>query len=75
MSDKEPEWNTDLDQAPYGEVLEVTNDLMDEPVLATRGYCLSDGTVHADQSFFTGLGSWCSKPGQLVIPNRWRKKA
>ena len=70
-------WNADINQAPYGETLEVINDLMDKPVLATKGYCAPGTTVHANQSFFTSvytpddLGGFSA--GQLVIPNKWRK--
>ena len=70
------EWNTDIEQAPYGVVLEVTNDLMDKPVLATRGYRMKDGTVHSDQTFFSSVDSPFLGPcaGSLVIPNKWRRQ-
>lgn len=71
------EWNDDISSAPYGKVLEVINDKMDEPVLATRGW-VSRGHVHQNQNFFTSVytpasGAGLGFPaGQLCIPDRWR---
>lgn len=70
-------WNSDISSAPYGVILEVKNDVMGSPVLATRGYCRDDGSVHEDPGFFTSvftpdeLGGFPA--GRLVIPNKWRK--
>ena len=70
------EWQP-IETAPYGEVLEVENDMMEAPVLATRGYMMN-GMVHPDQSFFTSVRTpdfplWPYPAGQLICPNRWRR--
>ena len=65
-----------IDTAPYGKVLEVENDCLEAPVLATRGYVV-DGVVHADQSFFTSAWTpdfpgWPFPAGRLICAKRWR---
>lgn len=61
------DWNTDISAAPYGKELEVTNHLMTEPVIATRGYVNPrTGIVCEDQTLFTtDFGHMCS-------PTKWR---
>lgn len=64
-----------IETAPYRRVLEVKNDSMDKPVLATRGY-VCDGAVHEDQRFFTSVYTYDKHfpfpSGVLVCPTHWR---
>lgn len=70
------DWNSNISEAPYGLTLEVTNDQMDKPIRATRGWVRNDGTVHADQGFFTSVFTpdkyFPDPAGKLVLPNKWR---
>jgi len=74
----EEKWNDDISAAPYGKVLEVKNEQMESFVLATRGYCRDDGSVHEDQGFFTSVFTpdkfFPMPAGRLVIPTKWRLK-
>ncbi|WP_376956484.1 hypothetical protein ABNQ39_00420 (plasmid) [Azospirillum sp. A26] len=64
------DWNTDINAAPYGTDLEVTNDLMQEPVIATRGHISRfSGKLCADQSLFT------TDFGIMCCPTKWRLPA
>jgi len=64
-----------IESAPYGEVVEVRNELMEEPCRATRGY-IWNGKVHANQNFFTSVYTphqyFPTPAGQLVCPTEWR---
>jgi hypothetical protein len=72
------QWNKNINEAPYGQILEVTNDALNGTViLATRGFA-RNGMVHEDQWFFTSIytedGCGGFPADQLVIPNKWRKR-
>lgn len=68
------EWQ-DIKTAPYQKVIEVKNDIMDTPVLATRGYATSTG-VHPDKTFCTSVYTpdkfFPFPAGKLVCPTHWR---
>jgi len=61
--------------APYQRVLEVRNEQMDEPCLATRGY-VYNGAVHPNTTFFTTVYTphrfFPTPAGQLCCPTEWR---
>lgn len=68
------EWQP-IETAPWGKVLEVKNDVMERPCLATRGY-IHNGMVHEDHTFFTTVYTsdrfFPIPAGNLVLPNVWR---
>lgn len=71
------EWKP-IKSAPYGEVLEVRNPIMEKSgsiVLASRGFVFG-GMVHKDNELFT---SHCTPnkfsrtpTGQMICPTEWR---
>lgn len=69
------EWN-DIKTAPYQKTILVKNDLMDEPVRATRGYTYN-GAVHADNTFCTSVYTphkhFPTFAGKLVCPSVWKE--
>lgn len=71
------DWNTDIKTAPFMKILEVTNEQMDEPCLATRGY-ISNGMVNGDLNLFTTVYTprkyWATPGGNLCCPTKWRLK-
>jgi hypothetical protein len=71
----ENEWQP-IETAPFGEVLEVKNDQMDEPCLASRGY-VSRGMVNPNFDLFTSIYTpdpfFPTPAGRLVCPKVWRK--
>lgn len=62
--------------APYGEVLEVRNEQMEAPCLATRGY-VYNGAVHQNNKFFTTVYTpdryFPTPAGHLCCPTEWRR--
>ena len=81
MTDKhraasDEKWNTDIGAAPYMTVLLVKNEMMDEPVEATRGYIFR-GMVHENNKYFSAVGGggyFNLKASSLVCPTMWRIK-
>ena len=72
------DWQTDIEQAPYQKPLWVKNDLMDRPVLGTRGYA-KNGVVCPDQSLFTIVADPLADgvffrhlSGGMVCPTEWQ---
>ncbi|MGB0410170.1 MAG: hypothetical protein ACPGFA_01170 [Pikeienuella sp.] len=63
-----------IETAPYGKIVWIKNDMMENPVLATRGYT-HNGAVHEDQSFFTTVYTpdrfFPTPAGNLAVPNVW----
>lgn len=51
--------------APWGEVIEVRNEQVTDPWLATRGYA-PNGVVNPDRMLFTSVD------GHLCCPTEWR---
>lgn len=72
MSDQE--WKP-IKSAPWQTVIEVRNEVMDEPCLATRGY-VYNGMVHPDRTFCTSVFTphrfFPTPAGNLVCPTEWR---
>lgn len=68
------EWRP-IKTAPYQKIVEVKNDLMNEPVRATRGF-VDDLGVHPDKTFFTSVFTphkfFPFPAGKLVCPTHWR---
>ena len=64
-----------ISSAPWGRVVEVRNEMMDEPCLATRGY-VYNGAVHENRKFFTTVYTphdyFPTPAGRLVCPTEWR---
>lgn len=65
----------DIETAPYQKVIEVKNDLMEKPCLATRGYS-RNGMVHPDNTFCTSVYTpddfFPTPAGKLICPTHWR---
>ena len=67
----------DVLTAPYQEVVWVRNEVMERPVLATRGYAVPDLGVSPDPTFFTsvhtalGEGDWFFA-GRLIVAREWK---
>ncbi|GEM_PF-2769641 len=63
--------------APFREVVWVRNPVMDEPILATRGYVTERG-VHPDDTFFTTAYTphqyFPTPAGRLCCPTEWAKR-
>jgi hypothetical protein len=76
QSSAKPDWRP-IKSAPWQTVVEVRNEQMDRPCLATRGY-VYNGAVHPDTKFFTSVftpdpdGLFPTPSGQLVCPTEWR---
>lgn len=64
-----------INSCPWQTVVEVKNDQMDKPCLATRGY-VYNGTVHPNRKFFTTVYTpdryFPTPSGQLCCPTEWR---
>ena len=64
-----------IKSAPWQTVVEVRNEAMKKPCLATRGYSY-DGVVHRDRTFFTSVWTpdefFPTPAGNLVVPTEWR---
>lgn len=64
-----------IKSAPFQQVVEVRNELMEKPCLATRGY-VYNGAVHPDHSLFTTVYTpdqfFPTLAGQLCRPTEWR---
>ena len=71
------EWQP-IETAPYQKVIEVKNNIMDNPVLAIRGYSTAAG-VHPNNTFCTSVYTpdkyFPFPPGKLVCPTQWRLPA
>lgn len=71
---KDREWKP-VKSCPWQTVVEVKNDQMDKPCLATRGY-VYNGRVHPNQEFFTTVYTpdrfFPTPAGQLCCPTHWR---
>ena len=70
-----PAWNSDIKSAPFQKVIWVQNDLMEEPVMATRGFNTGTG-IHPNNTFFTTVYTphkyFPTPAGNLCCPNKWR---
>ena len=56
-----------IEGAPYQTVILVKNDMMDEPMKATRGYNVPGVGVHPDTTFCTSM------LGSLICPTEWKE--
>ena len=70
------EWNTDIKKAPWQKVVWVKNDVMQKPVMATRGFTTELG-VHPDDTCFTSVYTpnddfFPMPAGRMVCPNKWK---
>jgi hypothetical protein len=54
-----------VETAPWQTLVEVRNELMDEPCVASRGFVYK-GMVHPNQNYFS------TRSGHLVCPTEWR---
>lgn len=61
-------WQT-IETAPYMEKIEVKNELMDTPLIATRGYVVN-GMVHPNQTYCTYTTEYGRV--ELCCPTQWR---
>jgi len=66
-----------IETAPYQKVIEVRNEVMEEPVKATRGFkCNLTGMVSERQDAFTTVYTphkfFPTPAGNLVIATQWR---
>jgi len=65
-----------IKDCPWQTIVEVRNDLMEKPVLATRGYVDEKGRVHPNPDFFTSVFTpdkfFPSPGGELVCPTEYR---
>lgn len=72
-------WCHDLDQCPWQQTVEVTNNVMEHPVLATRGRMTETGMSENSHLFttrYTRHDKWTSTPaGLLACPTKWRPLA
>lgn len=63
-----------IETAPWNIVVWVKNDLMEKPILATRGYVVN-GAVHEDHSLFTSVftpDEFHPMPeGSPICPTQW----
>jgi hypothetical protein len=66
-----------IETAPFQMVIEVRNEQMQRPCLATRGYA-HNGMVHPNTTFCTSVftpdpdGFFPTLAGNLVCPTEWR---
>lgn len=69
------DWNT-IETCPWMKPVLVKNDIMDRPVIATRGY-VSNGAVNPDRNLFTLVKDTDEvmplQKGSLVCPTVWKE--